>query len=160
MLREQKSFTLIELLVVIAIIGILAAMIVISVGIARKKANDARIKTDLAQMPKVAEMWFNDHGSYDGFCDGSQNVDYQTLINDISSNGGTDIRCYGQGDKYAVSSDLNKERSRCLDSTSANMTGEVGGIKCVALAEIPEQPSDFSYYYIIQGNATLTDAQE
>ncbi|MDD5639744.1 MAG: prepilin-type N-terminal cleavage/methylation domain-containing protein [Candidatus Pacebacteria bacterium] len=53
MTSKQKSFTLIELLVVIAIIGILAGILIISMGSATDSANDARRKADISSINKA-----------------------------------------------------------------------------------------------------------
>jgi prepilin-type N-terminal cleavage/methylation domain-containing protein len=52
-----KGFTLIELLVVVAIIAILAAMILVNVNEARKKARDARRFSDLKNVQTALELY-------------------------------------------------------------------------------------------------------
>ncbi|BFT94471.1 hypothetical protein MNSC_04790 [Minisyncoccus archaeophilus] len=60
-LKSHQSFTLIELLVVIAIIGILAGIIVVSMGSAQGSADDARRKTDVNQLSKSIMIHKVDH---------------------------------------------------------------------------------------------------
>ena len=61
---NKKGFTLVELLVVIAIIGILAAIVTLSVSSARAKARDARRKQDLDSIRTAVEIYNNDHSTY------------------------------------------------------------------------------------------------
>jgi prepilin-type N-terminal cleavage/methylation domain-containing protein len=63
-LRKYAGFTLIELLVVIAIIGILAAVVLVSLNSARLKSRDARRVSDIHQLQTALELYYNDCGGY------------------------------------------------------------------------------------------------
>lgn len=67
-LEQRKSltgFTLIELLVVIAVIGMLASIVLVSLGPVRAKARDARRQADIRQISTAMELEFNQqNGTY------------------------------------------------------------------------------------------------
>lgn len=63
-MRKEKGFTLIELLVVISIIGILAAVVLVSLNSARSKSRDAKRLADIRQVQTALELYFNDQAGY------------------------------------------------------------------------------------------------
>lgn len=60
----RKAFTLIELMIVIMILGVLAALISGNFISSLKKGRDAQRKSDLAQMQRALEMYYDDFKVY------------------------------------------------------------------------------------------------
>ncbi len=65
-MNKNKSFTLIELLVVIAIIGILASIVLVSVGSSREKAKIAKAQLEVKQIYNAIVMLEMDTGQWPG----------------------------------------------------------------------------------------------
>lgn len=59
-----KGFTLIELLVVIAIIGVLTGIIAVNFVGVRERTRDAQRKSDLSQIQRPLQAYFEDHGKF------------------------------------------------------------------------------------------------
>ncbi len=68
---RRKGFTLIELLVVIAIIGLLASIVLVSMGGVRGKARDAKRMQELNQIAKAVQLYWSDNGYYPKEADGA-----------------------------------------------------------------------------------------
>lgn len=62
--NSLAGFTLLELLVVIAIIGILASVVMVSLGNSKSKANKSALIQELKEMSKVMELEKMDSGNY------------------------------------------------------------------------------------------------
>ena len=131
-MKFKKGFTLIELLVVIAIIGILAAIVLVSLRGAPNRAKDARIKSAMNQVRTQAELISAEEGSngYDGLCLSAASLDtsrdeLSALQADIQSQqGGTlSLSCFDLVGEFCVKSKLLTEDSAggdlyfCVDST-------------------------------------------
>lgn len=63
-MNKRKAFTLIELLVVIIILGVLSSLITGNFITSLKKGRDAKRKSDLEQIQKSLEMYYEDKRAY------------------------------------------------------------------------------------------------
>ncbi len=61
---NRRGFTLVELLVTIAIIGILSTVAMSSLGTAREKAFDAKVKAQLSNIRSAAETYYSTNFNY------------------------------------------------------------------------------------------------
>ena len=131
--KNQKGFTLIELLVVIAIIGILAALVLVALGNARDKANDARIKSNIGQLRTLAEVHYDSNSAtYTNFgacvsgvtpttnCAGDIDDSVVSLRSDTTSAGGA-IEGVSDADNFCIKSNMKSDDTLniCVDQTGA-----------------------------------------
>ncbi len=102
MKKDLKGFTLIELLVVIAVIGILAAIVLVSLTGVQEGARDTRIKAAMSQLrleAQIESMKAAPVGSYDGVCATLTTTD---VYNDIATNGGSAGACTDNANSFCI----------------------------------------------------------
>ena len=131
----QRGFTLIELLVVIAIIGILAAVVLTSLGGAQTSAIDSNIQQGMAGIPAQAQAYYNSNSfSYDGVC--ADTID--DILTQIEEGAGQleadDHNCVDGTTEWAASFNLQSEGADhwCVDSEGSRteQDAQVTGTSC------------------------------
>jgi hypothetical protein len=94
----------------------------LGLGEARAKAKDARIMADMSQIRAMAELIYDDEGSYANVRCSYKNTtsysDVKTICEDIENQIGIKPVMYQSRDRYCAYSSLNEEGSYyCIDST-------------------------------------------
>ncbi len=140
-MASNRGFTLIELLVVIAIIGILAGIVLASLGSARNSAKDARIKASMNQVRTLGEALFS--GIYPStfatpetgaLCSpaGTPDANVVKLAQDIRAQNGVtncslanngELRIYNGGQAYGATAKLIDGTFWCIDSNGISRGG-------------------------------------
>jgi prepilin-type N-terminal cleavage/methylation domain-containing protein len=63
-MKNEKGFTLLELLVVIAIIGVLSAIVMVSINDSRRKARNAAVIEQMYEYQNAIELNYSNTGEY------------------------------------------------------------------------------------------------
>jgi len=114
--KYNKGFTLIELLVVIAIIGILAGLIIVSLGDATNQAKEAKIRSALDQLRPVAQLYYNRNGNYTSLATDPKVIN---IYKEIALNGGVSIGTglHTSATAWKAYSSMPTTNCMCVDST-------------------------------------------
>ena len=115
----KRGFTLVELLVVVAVIGILASIVLVSVGGGTTRAKDTRIISDLNMIRTAAEVIRVADGNYVNVVN---NSDINTLMADMTAQNATAILRTGNAAGYCVEVTLPGAKWGCVNSGLAIRT--------------------------------------
>ncbi len=128
-MNTKKGFTLIELLVVISVIGILASIVLVSLGGAQDAAKDARIKSSMSQLRVVAQLASSPIGDYSAAAVCSA-VNASPAYDDITDMGGIiSVACNSVTSSFCIGVTLNNTEVWCVDATQL-IEGTCSGGDC------------------------------
>lgn len=64
MKKSKSGFTVVEIMIVVIVIAILASIVIISYSQIQARSRDARRKTDISNLIKALELYYDDNGAY------------------------------------------------------------------------------------------------
>lgn len=132
-MKNIKGFTLMELLIVIGIIGILAAVIIGSLGSGRNKSDDAAIKSSLVNARTQAQLFYDkntlSYGTASSVCTPTAGTLFADptiaaqIVQVDKQNGATakSISCSSTTSAFAIASVLKTSATKayCVDGDNA-----------------------------------------
>lgn len=131
--KDNRGFTLVELLVVIAIIGILAAVVLVSLNSARSKARDSRRVADLRQVALALENYYDDNQAYPSVTS-SLSPTYMSTVPTDPRTGAVypfnSASCSPANQRYVLGATLENANNAALSS-------DVDGIQCTVSCADP-----------------------
>jgi len=146
----QSGFTLIEILVVMVIIGIIASIGFGSFQSSQTKGRDSNRKSDLDQIGKALETYYNDKGQYPtdtgglingcgagGICDWGDEFTDENGTNymvKIPSDPRTNMNYYysSDGTSYQIYAMLENDLDRDIQVDASDIKQEYSGLNCGA----------------------------
>jgi prepilin-type N-terminal cleavage/methylation domain-containing protein len=139
-MRKNRGFTLIELLAVISVIGLLSTLALVSLSNSRIATRDVKRKSDLKQIQKALEMYYDTKGYYppsavnnDTYCS------YDTDQYDIAWSLTTETGLMGAipRDPLTPNGDCYDNCYLYLSDATVNPAGQAKGYALITLLEKP-----------------------
>ncbi|MDO8486103.1 MAG: type II secretion system protein [Candidatus Staskawiczbacteria bacterium] len=143
-MKKAQGFTLIEILVAIGVVGILSAILIMSLVSARNKAKDASMKNIMNEPLAIFSIeYYISHTNYGAFCNQPEVIDFLSQINssntacNVDPNGDpstikiSKICCHHNANIWVVCAQLFSSSSKawCSDNTGVRKEIDIDACK-------------------------------